>query len=606
MGLFRRREKTSTAEADREGEAAIGALGVKMKGAILGIDIGSIYTRAVLIDLVDGVYHFVARGQAATTANSPSGDVQEGVLRALREIEASTGRDLLDYEKNLIYPESADNNGVDACVITSSAGQPIRAVLVGLVPDVSLASARRAADSTYMQTVETISLGDTRPQDEQIDSVVNAMPDVIVIVGGTEGGASESIRRQIDTVRIACGLLEAGRKPTVLYAGNSHMQTYVEERIAADASTPLLVAPNLRPALHIERLAGTQKKLGELYHFKKSLRTPGFAELGRWTDEGIQPTAQGFSRTVQVLGQVFNESVLGIDLGSSATTVVASLDGELYLNVFAGLGIGAASTELLQHTRIENVTRWLPTLMDSGQALDYIFNKAVYPHRIPVTREEIALEYAMARELLRAAILQARKGWRGQPEVGPLPPFRTILLSGSTLASPPHPGWSLLTVLDALQPGVRTRILTDPFGLAPALGHMAQISPTAVIQVLETGSFEELSTVLPAPGRTGAGQNIARFTLRFSDGRSSSFQAKGGEISVIDVPYGTEAELHFRSSGGIETGTRNRRLAIRGSSMGLVIDGRGRPRRLPRQPEARLAVLVRWQESLVGKASSAS
>ena len=78
---------------------------VAIAGAVLAVDIGSIHTRAVLFDVVDGAYHFVARGQAPTTSGEPWHNVLEGVLAAFQEVETATGRKLLNRGGNLIIPE---------------------------------------------------------------------------------------------------------------------------------------------------------------------------------------------------------------------------------------------------------------------------------------------------------------------------------------------------------------------------------------------------------------------------------------------------------------------------------------------------------------------
>ena len=71
---------------------------------------------------------------------------------------------------DLITPSQPNGSGVDALVVTISAGPTIRTVLVGLLKDVSLESARRLTESTYARIVETIGLNDRRKPEQQIDS----------------------------------------------------------------------------------------------------------------------------------------------------------------------------------------------------------------------------------------------------------------------------------------------------------------------------------------------------------------------------------------------------------------------------------------------------
>src|SRR5512147_1289518 len=89
--------------------------------SLLAIDVGEINTRAVLFDVVDGRYRFLASGTAPSTTNAPYHHASEGVHLALEQLQAITGRSLLGLDERVIIPESADGSGVDAVVATISA-----------------------------------------------------------------------------------------------------------------------------------------------------------------------------------------------------------------------------------------------------------------------------------------------------------------------------------------------------------------------------------------------------------------------------------------------------------------------------------------------------
>jgi len=598
MDLFRFGEAGLT-----EDEASPNAI-TAMRGAILGVDIGTIYTRTVLFDVVDGMYRFVARGQAPTTAGHPWHDVMEGVLNALQDIMAATGRVLLNEKGELILPEKDSITGVDAFVATSSAGQPIKAVLVGLMPDISVSSGRRAAESTYLELCDVISLGDQRPQHEQVDSILGALPDLILVVGGTDGGAVNSMRHLFDTVILACSMIERNARPVILFAGNTRLQNEAIERFREQAGTQVVVADNVRPDLDVEHLESTQFELAKLYHSQKSRYTNGFAEIGGWTDDGVFPTAHGFSRTVEMISQLYDEDVLGIDLGSTATTVAASLGGRHYLNVFGTLGMGHAAEKVYDQIHPEALARWLtyPT-EEPGQVLDYLMNKQAHPTSVPATPFELEIEYAIAREVIRTALAGARATWHRTAQTGPLAKFRTILLSGSTLAAA-NPGWSMLTALDALQPMGRARILVDPYGVSAVLGGVAQANPLAFVQIMETGAFIDLGTAFTVAGRGRRGEVVARGRVRYSDGTSDNLQARFGQITVVPLRYGELAEVSLRGRD-VDTGNEpGRRMRIRGGDVGLVIDARGRPWRVPRDRDQLRALMAEWQKALVGEGSA--
>src|SRR5437762_14265531 len=89
-----------------------GAPTVATIGAILAVDIGSLYTRAAMFDVVRDESRFVARASGVTTADAPANDVMAGVYSAVRELEQITGRKLID-ESHLAMSRRADGPGIE-------------------------------------------------------------------------------------------------------------------------------------------------------------------------------------------------------------------------------------------------------------------------------------------------------------------------------------------------------------------------------------------------------------------------------------------------------------------------------------------------------------
>ena len=111
--------------------------------SLLVVDAGSVSTRAILFDVIDGRYRFLASGVSPSTSGFPYFNVGEGVHAALNRLQEITGRVLLDANAELIMPGASDGSGVDTCAAVISIGNPLKVVVVGLLEDVSLESARR-------------------------------------------------------------------------------------------------------------------------------------------------------------------------------------------------------------------------------------------------------------------------------------------------------------------------------------------------------------------------------------------------------------------------------------------------------------------------------
>src|SRR5689334_6502940 len=268
---------------------------------LLAVDFGTATTRALLFDVVEGHYRFLASGEASSTLGPPYFEASEGMRHALNQLQAITGRTVLDEAAAMIMPATADGSGVDAFVATSSAGPIVRAVLVGLLPEVSLESVRRAADSTYISVVETLSLGDRRREDQQIDAVLAAKPHLILIGGGTDGGASDALLKLVEVVGLACHLLPPDAKAKVLYLGNAALTDKVTQLLSGVAA--VYIAPNVQPELGQEVLAPARVELAKVFEELRLEQIGGFHALSGWTGGRILPTAPAEAQAIRFLSR---------------------------------------------------------------------------------------------------------------------------------------------------------------------------------------------------------------------------------------------------------------------------------------------------------------
>ena len=221
--------------------------------SLLAVDIGGATTHAVLFDVVEGEYRFLAASSAPSTAEAPYKDILDGVRNAISGLQNVTGRVLLDADGRLVTPTQSDGSGVDSLVSTLSAGPALKTVIVGLLSDVSLESARRLAETTYTRLVDSMGINDHRKPDEQIDALMRLQPDVVIITGGTDGGASRSIRKMLEPVGLSGFLLTPEKRPAVLFAGNQKLDDEVKELLGSVTSA-LHFSSNVRPSLETEDL----------------------------------------------------------------------------------------------------------------------------------------------------------------------------------------------------------------------------------------------------------------------------------------------------------------------------------------------------------------
>ncbi len=573
---------------------------------VLAVDFGSANTRVLLFDVVEAVYRFVGYGEAPTTVNAPYRDASEGLHHALQTLQGVTGRQVLDDNAQLIMPATSDGRGVDRFVATSSAGPAVRAVLVGLLPDVSLASARRIAASSYITVLDTFSLGDVRGEDEQIDAVIAARPELLIVAGGSDGGATRALLKLVETVGLACHLLPPGVHPKALFVGNADLQTRMNELL--DQVSAVHAAPNVQPRLGQEQLGPARAELGRVYEEIRLEQVGGFAQIAQWAGGHIYPTAQAQGTYVRFLSKLPNweRGVLSVDVGAAATAVIAAWDGDLRLSVQANQGLGTGAANALGDSPVDQVTRWLPSAVSEDAFREFVWDKTTHPTTVPADPAELWLELALARQAIRAALRRARPDWPADaPALRPelLPWFGLILGGGAVLGHAPRPGLAALVLLDALQPCGVTRLQIDAYHLAPALGAAATLHPLMAAQVHGSMAFLDLGTTVSLIGRARLGDPAATIKLEPEGGGESQTEVVFGTLNVLTLPQGQTAKLTIRPRPGFNAGFglgRGRTITITGGVLGVVIDARGRPIALPRAADQRQELVKQWTWKMGG------
>jgi hypothetical protein len=569
--------------------------------SILIADCGSTTTKVVLIDVVQGQYRFVAYADAPSTVNDPWDDVSIGLTHAIRELEGIVNRPILDPEGHLQRPETPDGVGVDRFAAVSSAAHPLRVALAGVTSGISVASAKRATLHTYAEIVERVTLGGVaeedhgsseRPRtgDELINAIWHASPDLLCIVGGTDGGAREPLLNLVrNIVRVALYLL-GDELPTVIYAGNAALRSEIIELMEEVA--PVHMVDNVRPTAEVENIGPAAEEI-ELCFYEQQLKyLPGGEILRAWGSPAVLPTARTTDYTVRYCAQAWNPAkpALSVDVGSANVALSVCQGGRPLTAVRTDLGIGYSLRSLLDQIDIADVLRWLPFELDPVEARDRLLNRALRPHSIAQTREEALLEQAVVREAVRLALRDLVPSWLGRASTSEeelvIPACDPIVAGGGILVHVPHHGLAALTLIDALQPVGSSGLYLDEYDLLPTLGAIAQERPLALVQSLRSGGLSYLGTVVSAAGHGRVGETAV--TLRPAEGeKEPSFEVAHGTLRVLPrqaFALGTALEVIPARGTDIGAGPgKSARIAYRGGTVGLIVDARGRP--LPVAPE---------------------
>jgi len=564
--------------------------------SVLALDIGSVHTRAILFDVVDGQYRFIASGLAPSTHYGPYFDVNEGIYQAAMQLQEITGRDIF-VDGRLVMPCQPDGSGIDQLVMTVSAGPELHLVTTGLLPDVSLESAQRLATSTSGRLCEAIGLTDRRQTETQLDAILRIRPDVIILAGGTDQGASRSVTKIVEMIGLICRVLPAEKRPEVIYAGNRALAKRVKEYLGK--LTTVHEAANVRPTIDEEDLTPAQDALAHAVANLRIRQLVGLESISALSVTPLTPTSHAFGRLIRFLSQVHDpaKGVLGVDLGGSTTTIAAATAGQLALNVF-NIGVGPGVRQAIEVIKPDDILQWMPVHSSVETIRDYLWAKVLYPNLLPATAETLAIERSLVRQVLRLTMQRTLERW---PDINPA--WEPLVISGLTLARTQTPGQALLMVLDGLQPVGVTTIILDQNGISASLGAIAATNALLPVQVLESSAYLNLGTVISPVSEARYGTPILKVHIVQESGNEVRAEIKQGSLVSLPIRNGQTAQIYLTPLHGtvIDPAAVSRSgFKVTGGACGVLIDARGRPLVLPPETSRRREMLKKWSLALGG------
>ncbi len=155
--------------------------------------------------------------------------------------------------------------------------------------------------------------------------------------------------------------------------------------------------------------------------------------------------------------------------------------------------------------------------------------------------------------------------------------------------------------LDGIQPvGVATYLL-DAYGLTQALGAIAASNTLLPVQVIDSGIYTNLGTVIAPVSQTRAGTPILNIQITYEDGNRAQVEVKQGALVSLPVRSGQVVNLSVSPTHGTIVDPCRPRLKnfkVTGGACGVIVDARSRPLVLPADAARRIEQLNRWAHAL--------
>lgn len=574
---------------------------------VLVTDCGSTTTKALLFERKEDRWHQTFRGEAPTTVEEPTADVTIGAVNAFTEVQELSFRQIVqEGEKPFVITRDDPASGIDLYLSTSSAGGGLQMLVAGVVRNITTESAERAALGAGAIVMEAVSADDGREDYERIEKIRHIKPDIVLVTGGVDGGATSHVVEVAETLVAASPRPRFGEtlKLPVIYAGNAEAAEEVSQILSKRAQ--VVVVPNVRPSLERENLGPAREAIHEFFLSHVMSHSPGYGKLMSWSPVPIMPTPAAVGDIVEMYAKQTGQNVLCVDIGGATTDVFSVFLDRAGAHAFnrtvsANLGMSYSVANVLVEAGVENISRWLPFEISETDLRDRLRNKMIRPTSIPQTIEDLWLEQAVCREALRLSLDHHRAlaiGLEGKREKGIADVFKQTsdryelvdlmrldiaIGSGGVLSHAPSRMQAAIMLVEGFGLQGVTQLAVDSIFMMPHLGVFASVHPEGAREIFENDCLIYLgSSVVPV------------YPIKKSRSEALAQVYCDGEL-LGSVEVGVVKRLPTRASGrgrlrvvpeqaSIDVGAGpgkeyEREVAL--GECGVICDGRNRPIAIP-------------------------
>jgi uncharacterized protein (TIGR01319 family) len=264
-------------------------------GIYLLIDFGSTYTKITAADL--DKEEILGWAQSRTTIET---DITSGLNNALTKLS----------EKYKI-----DTNKVEGKYASSSAAGGLKIAAIGLVPELTLEAARRAALGAGAKVIRGYGF---EIDEEIITDIEEARCDIILLSGGTDGGDKKTIIHNAEMLaksNISCPILAAGNRVV-----SNKVKSILEKK-----DKIVYTAKNVLPNLDVLDIEPAQKIIRDIF-ISHIIKAKGLEKAREFVGKSIIPTPKVTLQAAGLLSDgVNNEPGIGslvvVEIGGATTNI---------------------------------------------------------------------------------------------------------------------------------------------------------------------------------------------------------------------------------------------------------------------------------------------
>ena len=556
-------------------------------------DLGRGLSRAYLLEYIGGAFRFVAKAEGRSTTTQPYEEPVQGWNTLLKELEWATGRHLTSRDR-LATPQLATGDGVDGLFVCASTTEPIRVAIVeaGQSPvTAEVLDAVRRVNARALHLAAPTHRKDGGWAAAQLDAVRAFSPEVAVLIVGAN--AQDALPR-VHQLMKQVSMMEVVKRAIVIADGPAQEQglANVGPRVKTSTISPLVRTPRDIGADIENELNAT---------VTQRLAAGGYDAITEDALNAPISRVHAVNLVNRFISRAFSRGVvtLGIDDG---VHVHLSTGGQDAMAAIPHVDLNAGITGL-SGREVAEAQIWLPFESTEDELVTWVLNRSIRPWTLAETAKDMAIEQAMARQVLRRAVAEIS---RSQPMAMT---HIDLIVGGPHLARWNSAGAAALTLLDAIDlvpsDGVIDLAL-DADGLMAVAGAIGTVSPELASSIFEYDTLLHLGSAIVIGGPQHDGDLACRGEIHYGGGEMLQFQIASGSLEVLPLRPGETATLVLRperkySIGGNPSGktiTLSDNRQVVGGAVGVIIDARARS--LATGGNGRPAKVRQWLDSITG------
>jgi hypothetical protein len=521
------------------------------------IDVGSAWAKASVIGRVRGRWRLVTRVAQPTAWGA--GELHRSLMERL---QTAVDPRLMPRLDELL----ASANRIEC----HTARRPGRIVVAAVSRELSGGAARRAAEAAGWQVAEVVTLDDGRSLADRLATLQSVETDAWVIAGGFDGSRSP---RAMEAAAMVASARRRGSGP-VIWAGSTELAAEVAALFEPGGCAAV---GNVRPDPRREVTAPLRE------HLQGLLRTVVARE-----DE-THLAAIALPRAIGALAAASGLRILAVDIGArGAISALAEPDGTFDSRIHGGGGLAGLGGVAGSAAR---VSRLAGDAGDEAAVADLLQTLRSRPASLPETPEELSATHAAARVQAASLVEDADQAQ-----------LDLVIGCGSTIAGAPLPAQAARMLLDGVRPIGVTQLALDAASVLGPLGTLPDDEIREGIGLLAEDLLLPLGTAVVSRGGE-PGRVAMRVTVhRPGWPDAAPIEVRSGQLQVVPLARGQEAELTIEPGDGVTFGAGRRSPRIQalatGGAVGLILDARGIPIVLPKRGDDRRAMVGSWRDAL--------